>query len=242
MTPIAKDDSATTPFAHPVDVAVLGNDDEGDVSGPLDSSSVELKDPTDGSWKKTVVVAGQGTLAVQADGSVRFTPAAGFSGPVDAVTYRVADKNGTHASAASRSPSVRAPVARSDNGSTLQDVTVDVALLGNDAAGTDATLVAGSVRLQDPTDDAWKTTVTIAGEGTWTVDTTTGGVTFDPVPAFTGTDHGPRYRVADSDDNVAASTVVVVVAPVTPVAVERLRDDAVRPPGRRGRARQRPRG
>ena len=171
-----------------------------------------------------MVVAGQGTLAVQADGSVRFTPAAGFSGPVDAVTYRVADENGTHASAAITVTVGDAPIARSDNGSTLQDVTVDVALLGNDAAGTDATLVAGSVRLQDPADDAWKTTVTIAGEGTWTVDTTTGGVSFNPVPTFTGTTTALRYRVADSDDNVAASTVVVVVAPVTPVAVERLRE------------------
>ena len=73
------------------------------------------------------------------------------------VTYRVADENGTHASAAITVTVGDAPIANSDNGSTLQDVTVDVALLGNDAAGTDATLVVGSVRLQDPADDAWKT-------------------------------------------------------------------------------------
>ena len=75
-----------------------------------------------------MTVDGQGTFAVQADGSVRFTPAAGFSGPVDAVTYRVADENGTHASATITVTVGAAPVAGDDQGSTKQgvDVTVDV--------------------------------------------------------------------------------------------------------------------
>ncbi|SDP70151.1 CshA-type fibril repeat-containing protein [Pedococcus dokdonensis] len=217
VTPVAKNDSATTPFAHAVDVTVLGNDAKGDDSAPLDSSSVQLKD-SDGTWKTSVTADGQGTFAVQGDGSVRFTPADGFSGPVDVVTYRVADSNGTHASATIAVTVGDAPIARSDEGSTLQDVTVDVTLLGNDVAGTDATLVAGSVQLKDPADGSWKSAVTIDGEGTWTVDPATGGVSFDPVPAFTGTTTELDYRVEDSDDNVARSTVRVVVAPVTPVA------------------------
>ena len=83
--------------------------------------------------------------------------------------------------------------------STKQGVDVTVDVLDNDLAGTDATLVPGTVQLKDPADGTWKTSVTVAGEGTWTVDTTTGKVTFAPEAAFTGTGT-ITYRVTDSDE------------------------------------------
>ena len=103
MTPVAVNDSATTPFAHPVDVAVLGNDDEGDVSAPLDSGSVQLKDPADGTWK----TSGRPST-VRAPSRCRPTARSGSPRPPGSparptrVSYRVADDNGTHASPPSR--------------------------------------------------------------------------------------------------------------------------------------------
>ena len=240
VTPVAVDDSASTPFAHPVDLTVLGNDLAGDDSAPLDHGSVQLKD-SDGTWKSSVTIDGQGTFAVLSDGSVRFTPAAGFSGPVDVVTYRVADDNGTHASATITVTVGAAPVAGDDEGSTKQDVDVTVDVLDNDLAGTGATLVPGMVQLQDPADSSWKTTVTVAGRGHLDgrrLDRR-GHLRprghlhrhrHDHLPGDRlGRQHGPgrgRHRGRPGD----------------PGRQGRLRQHAVRPPGRRAGARQRRRG
>ena len=145
---------------------MLGNDAEGDDSAPLDHGSVQLKDPADGTWKTSVTVDGQGTFAVQADGSVRFTPAAGFEGQADQLTYRVADDNGTHAVSTITVTVGHAPTAAEDETSTPQGVPVNLAPLGNDTPGTGATFDPSSLRLVDPTTGDPVTTVVVAGEGT----------------------------------------------------------------------------
>jgi hypothetical protein len=48
-------------------------------------------------------------------------------------------------------------------------------VLANDAAGS-LPLVPGSVVLKDPADGVYKTSVTVPGEGVYTVDPATGGV------------------------------------------------------------------
>ena len=224
ITPVASPDSATTPFAHPVDVTVLGNDTEGDDSALLDHGSVQLKD-AGGTWKSSVTIDGQGTFAVLSDGSVRFTPAAGFEGDADSVTYRVADENGTHA-AVDHHGHRRS---RAHRGSGLdhhpQGVAVDLAPLGNDTPGTGATFDPNSLRLVDPVTGASVTTVVVAGEGTWTIPATppvltTAGtvVRFTPLPSFVGTTAPLGYRITDTDGNPADSTLTVAIEAVTPVA------------------------
>ena len=69
-----------------------------------------------------------------------------------------------------------------------------------------------TTRLYDAVSGTWKTTVTVAGQGTWTVNTSTGVVSFAPVPTFTG-DAVLAYRVQDEVGQVAASTVTVTVDP-----------------------------
>ena len=77
VTPIARDDSATTPFETPVRIPVLRND-----RGSLDPATV------------TVTRApANGTTAAAADGRVTYTPNAGFTGR-DTFDYRVADPDG----------------------------------------------------------------------------------------------------------------------------------------------------
>ena len=76
--PVAADDSATTPQQVPVTVAVLSND--GDVEGdPLTVTSVG--DPP------------HGAAAINADGTVTYTPDAGFTG-VDSFPYSIGDGQG----------------------------------------------------------------------------------------------------------------------------------------------------
>ncbi len=239
IVPSAVDDVASTPYLHPVTVDVLGNDSAGAAWAPLDPSTVQLLDPADGTWKSSVTVGGEGTYAVQPDGSVRLTPASGFSG-ASSIDYRVADANGTLAQASLTVTVGDAPVAAPDTDTTLQGVAVTTDVLANDTPGTGATFDASSVRLRDPADAAFKSSVTIAGEGGYTVGAD-GSVTFDPEPTFTGAGTGLDYAVTDTDGNTATSTLRRHGHPGHPGRPGRRRDDAVRDAGRRRRPRQRQR-
>ncbi len=218
ITPTAVDDSASTPYLHQVTVDVLTNDTAGAASAPLDSSSVLLRDPADGTWKSTVAIPGEGTYAVQPGGAVLFTPLSGFSG-TSSLPYRVLDTNGTAASATLTVVVGDPPLAAADTTTTPQNVTITVPVLDNDTPGTGASFDASSVRLRDPADATYKSSVTIAGEGVYTVGAD-GAVTFDPEPAFTGTGTELTYRVADSDGNAASATLTVTVTAVTPTALD----------------------
>ena len=77
--PVAENDSATTPEDTPVTIAVLNNDS--DVDGdPLTVTSA-------------TVDASQGTVQVNPDGTITFTPAPGFSGDA-VITYTISDGHG----------------------------------------------------------------------------------------------------------------------------------------------------
>ncbi|WP_353410198.1 retention module-containing protein, partial [Pseudoteredinibacter isoporae] len=96
VPPIAVSDvvSSATPGTV-VTVSVLNNDSDPD--GFLVASSVVISGaPGSG---KTLDVTGQGVWQVQADGSITFTPEAGFAGNPDAITYSVSDNDGLVASA-----------------------------------------------------------------------------------------------------------------------------------------------
>jgi len=79
ITPIATADSVTTPYLHAITVPILANDAEGAATAPLVVGSVRLRDPVDLGWKTSVSITGMGTFVVQPDGSVTFTPQAGYS-------------------------------------------------------------------------------------------------------------------------------------------------------------------
>jgi CshA-type fibril repeat protein len=219
VTPTATPDSATTPYAHAVTVQLVADDSAGDPSTPLDPSSLTLRDPSDGVWKATVTVASVGVWTANSDGSVTFVPATGYTGTTTALPYRVADMNVTYAQSTVTITVRSAPHASPDTATTLQGQPVTVAPLANDAPGGIATLVPGSLLLLDPGDSTYKSAVTIAGEGTYTVDPATHVVRLAPVLTFSGTGATVTYQVSDSDGNTTTSTITVTVTPVIPVAL-----------------------
>lgn len=75
------------------------------------------------------------------------------------------------------------PVAAPDTATTRQDTAVTISPLGNDTAGTGASLVPSSVRLLDGTTPV--TTLTTP-DGVYQVNTTAGRVVFTPPPASRG--------------------------------------------------------
>ena len=100
------------------------------------------------------------------------------------------------------------PTASNDSsaGHTLgQAVTINV--LANDS-DTDGTLVPGSVRLLDGNGQA-QTSLTVPGEGVWSVNTTTGAITFTPNADFTGDPSPVNYQVADNLGATARASVSV---------------------------------
>ncbi|WP_027998000.1 cadherin-like domain-containing protein [Sinorhizobium arboris] len=75
--PTAKDDAATTNEDTPVTISILENDSDPD-GDPLSVTSAN---------------AGNGTVRVNADGTLTYTPAANYNG-TDTITYTISDGNG----------------------------------------------------------------------------------------------------------------------------------------------------
>ena len=77
--PLAVDDTSTTPEDTPVDIAVLANDTDADPGDTL--SAIVIDQPANG------------TAGLNADGTIKFTPDANWSGTTS-FTYRVTDSAG----------------------------------------------------------------------------------------------------------------------------------------------------
>ncbi|RVU01393.1 T9SS type B sorting domain-containing protein [Mucilaginibacter limnophilus] len=90
----------------------------------------------------------------------------------------------------------RAPVATDDAGSTVSadPVTVNIPVNDDDPDGD---IAPGTVLLVDPTDNGLKQSVTVSGQGTYTVNPT-GTVTFTPAPAFAGKTIPLQYTIKDN--------------------------------------------
>ncbi|WP_433160703.1 Ig-like domain-containing protein [Kribbella sp. CA-247076] len=226
ITPVAVDDTAKTPYEKTVAVKVLANDTPGDKSAPLVPGSLLLTDPADGVLKASVTIRNEGVYTA-AGGVVTFDPGATFRGPGTQLTYQVADSNGTLTTAKLWITVGLPPIAVADTASTLQGVPVTVNLLSNDSPGADAKLDPSSVGLLDPAarTAGYLKKVTVAGQGTYSVQPS-GAVAFDPLPAFRGKALAINYRVADSNQTVAASTLTMTVSPVWPVTLD---DSAITP-------------
>ena len=220
---MANADSATTPQNVNVSVNPLTNDSAAP-GVTLVPTSVVLRDPADNVFKTTVTIAGQGTYTVNTTtGVVTFDPVPAFTGNATALTYRVTDSTGQNAtSTIAVTVTPITPTAVDNSAAAAFNTAVQIPVLGNDAAGAaSAPLDATSVKLLDPADGTYKTSVTIAGKGTFTVNTTTGVVTFTPVTGYQGLVGPVTYRVLDGNGTAATAGITVgVAAPAPPVAAD----------------------
>jgi uncharacterized repeat protein (TIGR01451 family) len=220
VVPTAVDDTAHTAYRTPVSVPVAGNDTAGAASAAVVPGSVRLTADaaTDGG---SALVTTAGSWTVQADGSVRFVPADGFTG-VAKTTYRIADANGTTATATISVTVGSAPLSVSEPATvTPQNVTVGLSPLandvpGDDGSGADGSFDVASLRLTGAGAATDGKSAVVDGVGTWTVRDD-GSLSFDPQPGYVGTT-SVSYRVTDSFGNVAIGTGSVQVTPIVPIA------------------------
>ncbi|MFT4189091.1 MAG: hypothetical protein QM621_10985, partial [Aeromicrobium sp.] len=229
VDPVAvADDSATLGAGETsVDVDVLANDASGLPSGvTLDATSVELVDPADGQPKGSVTTD-EGTWTVDGTtGVVTFAPAGGFVGETTPLAYVVTGSDGLFYTA---EVVVDVWGAATDDTALLfpgeTDVTVDP--LANDVFGG-RTADPASVRLVDPDTGDLTDEVVVAGVGAWSVDTSTGEVTFTRETGYTGTPPAVSYTAEASD---GAGTVTYTAEVTVKALGEATADTATLQPG-----------
>ena len=213
---------------------------------------VMIVDP-EGNLVKSYTKAGQGTYTVT-DDKVTFTPEASFIGKADGIVLRAVDANGqstgwtaltaqnelenindgTHSTTTKTMDAVYIPTV------TPKEITADpeesTDVQGKEqkktptfkTEGDSATPVTPSAtypaKLVDPKTNAKVDSVTVEGEGTYTIDPATGEVKFQPLPTFKGTASGVDVTLTapvgqDKDGQPVTATATTKYTP-TVTAVE----------------------
>ncbi len=178
----------------------------------------ETGEPTD----EPVVIPGEGTYTIE-DGKVKFQPEPQFTGKGEGVEVQRVDKNGTPVTA-KYTPKV-VPVTP-----TGEDKT-SVGPKGQPQTGTPE-FNGGSVKINgkeetveidkdvpaklvDPKTGDPVDSVTVEGEGTYTIDPKTGEVTFKPEAEFLGKAKGVTVQRVDKNGTPVTAKYTPTVTPVT---------------------------
>jgi large repetitive protein len=188
--PVAVNDLAATTEDTPIRIPVLANDTDVD-GNPL---------------TVTAASAPNGTVVINPDGSVTYTPKANFNG-TDTITYTISDGQGGFSTATvtvTVAPVNDPPVAVNDNSTTLEDTPVNINVLGNDS---------------DVDGDPLTVTAATAPNGTVTLNPD-GTIRYTPNANFNGTDT-ITYTVSDGKGGTATATVTVTVTPVNDPPIAR---------------------
>jgi LPXTG-site transpeptidase (sortase) family protein len=156
--------------------------------------------------------------------SIVFTPAVNFTGTVtQPIRYQVADSLG-QISTAVITPSVLPPTPATvtpNSSSNNWDVNQPILPLNNDTPTQNASWTISTLKLcssAQASPNCTQTSVTIANQGTYTIDPATGVVTFDPLPTFVGTATPVSYQITDSYGATLSSTITPTVVAAAPVA------------------------
>ena len=189
---------------------------------PIDETKApKLIDPKTGNPVDSVTVEGEGTYTIE-DGKVKFQPEPQFTGKGEGVEVQRVDKNGTPVTA-KYTPKV-VPVTP-----TGEDKT-SVGPKGQPQTGTPE-FQGGSVKINgkeetveidkdvpaklvDPKTGNPVDSVTVEGEGTYTIDKD-GKVTFTPEPEFLGTATGVTVQRVDKNGTEVTAKYTPTVTPVT---------------------------
>ena len=224
--PDAKNDTSSGLYDANQVIVILGNDDPGHVSAPLVASTVKLcgispAETPNSCTQTSVTVPGEGTYTVNANGSVTFDPLPTFTGVAQTpVTYQVTDVLGRTADA-EITPTVLPPpppIATPETRVVVPSGTATFTnVIGASALASGVQLQTGTTNgpcLVDPATSLCGTTVVIAGQGTWTIDRTTGVATFvAEAGILPGTKTSVTYRVTDFAGQTATSTLTPIVPP-----------------------------
>jgi uncharacterized repeat protein (TIGR01451 family) len=116
-------------------------------------------------------------------------------------------------------PLLLPPVANNDSPvrSSSPSAPFTFSVLANDTAGA-FPIAPGAVRLVGA-GNTLVTSLVAAGQGTWSVNTTTGEVTFTPQAGYTGFPSPVSYRAADTQGNRSNAATITITGPPPPGTV-----------------------
>ncbi|MCP5308579.1 MAG: retention module-containing protein [Zoogloeaceae bacterium] len=197
--PIAQDDVATTAEDTPVIIDVLGNDSDPDgdtlTITEIGGQPISVGNP---------VTIPEGSVALNPDGTLTFTPNPNFNGPVS-FDYTVTD--GTTPVTATVDVTVTAvndvPVATDDTLAAVEDTPLTGTLAANDTPSGDGGNVWALA--SGPANGS----VTVNPDGTFS---------YTPDANYNGPDSF-TYTITDADGDVSTATATINVAPVNDVPV-----------------------
>ena len=206
----ADTDDTTVNFAKGT-VAIDANTTK---SVDLNTASVTLLN-ANGEAVTSVTVENEGTYTLdKATNVITFQPIATFTGTVTKpVSVRIADANGTTVTT-TYTPTVTDVTITAEN-ATSTDVQGKTQTGTPEFKTSDPSVTIATRQLIDPTTMQPTTSVTIANEGTYTIDPKTGVVTFVPVPTFTEEGTGVTVQATDSNGETATATYKPTVTPIT---------------------------
>jgi CshA-type fibril repeat protein len=172
-------------------------------------------------------ISGIGTISLNpTTGAYVFIPSTDYQGVVPAIQYTIEDEYGATSSATLQiivaeviGNNIYIPIAHNDYGymTELSPVTINILANDNDVDGN---IVPNTVNLL--TDSVSSATcvnansegdcieILVAGEGTWSVNQTTGAVTFTPLNTFFDLPSPLQYTVRDNDDNTSNPATIFV--------------------------------
>ena len=179
----------------------------------LDKGTVTLLD-ANGAETTTVTVADQGTYSLNKDtNTITFQPLSSFVGKATPVTVQVKDANGT-ATTTTYTPTVTDVTMTSENATST-------GIQGATQSGTptfktsDKSVTVVKHQLISPETNQATDSVTIPGEGTYTIEPTTGLVTFVPDPSYKKKGTGVTVQATDSNGETSTATYTPTVTPVS---------------------------
>ena len=195
-------------------------------------SDYKLVDPTTGE-KKSSVTTDEGTYTVDpTTGKVTFTPTQGYVGTAKPLTVAanvtIPGEDGnpvTVEASTTYTPTVYGVKGNADKTKDVQGA-VQTSKPGierfsklntpeNTPDGTNVDLTKAKYSLEGADNEG---KVVVPNEGTYTIDPTTGVVTFTPLPTFTGTAQGVDVKVtANATDKEGATVEVTATGKYTPV-------------------------
>ena len=158
-----------------------------------------------------------------------FTPTVkSYTGEVKPVTVQAKDTNGV-AVTTTYTPNITpvkptAKAATSEGAQGQEQSGTPTFTEGHEKAPIDKTVPA---KLLDPTtgQPTDEKSVTVPGEGTYTIDPDTGAVTFKPEPNFTGKATGVEVQRKDTNGTPATAKYTPTVKPVTPTSKDAISED-----------------
>jgi len=198
---VAGNDSASTNEDTAVDIAVMSNDVDVDLSVAPGSQT-----PTSASHTVQIVTApAHGTATVNANGTVRYTPAQNYNGP-DSFSYRLNDGtlNSNNATVSiTVNPVNDAPVAANNNYATNENTQLVIGVPG--VLGNDSDVDGPSLTVNGVTQQPTKGVLALAADGSFT---------YTPNSNVSGTDTF-KYRATDGSllSNEATVTIRINANP-----------------------------